>query len=99
MPEVIIGFAGIGLSVIVGAISVKGRFEPSQVFATIAGILFFIGAYRAIFFGKPEVENEATPDQSFQSLERRLADIQEIVISIYDRLKRIEQSRDSVTTD
>lgn len=95
--RVIIGFAGIGVCVFIGAISVEGSFEPGQVIATIAGILFFIGAYKAIFFGKPSVETEDSQarSQPIQGLERRLADIQEIVISIDDRLRRIEQSRDA----
>ena len=86
------GFAGLGLSIIVGAMSVKGRFEPGQVFATIAGILFFIGAYRAIFFGNQTLDDDARPSTpQDMDLVRRLADVQEIVISIDDRLKRLEQ--------
>jgi hypothetical protein len=88
------GFMGLGLSVVVGAMSVKGRFEPGQVFSTIAGILFFIGAYRAIFSGKPDTNSEVQqPPVPDADLVRRLADIQEIIISIDERLKRIEQDR------
>ncbi len=99
--RVIIGFAGIVVSMIVGAISVKGRFVPGQVLAMFAGILLFIGAYKAIFFGKPPVGDEESPDLGKRdvNLEHRLADIQEIVISIDERLRRIEQSNQTMPQD
>jgi len=92
------GFIGIAVSAFVGAMSVKGRFEPGQIFATIAGVLFFFGAYRAIFSVKPfPGDNIPDPVRGNENLARRLADIQEIVISIDDRLKRLE-SRSAPTS-
>ena len=89
------GFIGLALCVFVGALSVKGKFEPGQIFATIAGILFFIGAYKAIFFGTAGSDADApvTTQPRDNELLKRLADLQEIVISIDDRLKRLEQNR------
>lgn len=93
--RVIIGFGGIILCVIVGALSVKGRFEPGQILATIAGIMFFVGAYRAVFSPKSIIGEEHDARVAGRAeIERRLTDIQEIVISIDERLKRLERATD-----
>ena len=90
------GFIGLAVCIFVGALSVEGRFEPGQVFATIGGILFFIGAYRAIFGGKPQ-NGDTVPGPRDAELIARLADIQTIVISIDDRLTRLEnQSKETI---
>lgn len=99
--RVLVGFGGIIVCIFVGAISVAGDFEPGQILSTIGGILFFTGAYRAVFSGKPLMGGEeAIVDRNRreQELDRRLADIQEIVISIDDRLRRLEAGREQEET-
>ena len=95
--RVIIGFAGIFISFIVGAISAKSNFSPGQFLAFIAGVFFFFGAYRAVFSGEPQDNGESTGRlASTEMIERRLTDIQDVVLSIDDRLTRLESSSRAV---
>ena len=87
-------FIGLGVSIFVCAISIEGDFDPGQFFATIVAVLFFIGAYRAIS-GKPVNEIPQIRDSDAE-LVRHLADIQEIVISIDERLRRLERDPSGV---
>ena len=97
--RVIIGFAGLFLSIIAGAICADARFAPGEFLSFVAGAFFFIGAYKAVFSGNPVEPGQRDKRPELDTIERRLTDIQDVVISIDDRLKRLESASRTVTEE
>lgn len=94
--KVVAGFFGIVICMLVGIVSSKSNFDPGQFIALIGGILFTVGVFKAIFHTPSDGESATIPTDELKSLKQRMSDIQEIVISLDERLKRLEETRHEI---
>jgi hypothetical protein len=83
------GFAGLVISIIGGVISNELRFTPGEFLSVLGGILFIVGVYRSAFSSSSE--STASQNAATQALESRMTDVQEIILSLDERLKRLEE--------
>ena len=84
------GFVGIVICVVVGIVSEKTDFDPGQFIGLVGGILFTVGVFKTVFFTPSDDKSSELPTDELKSLMQRMSDIQEIVISLDERLKRME---------
>lgn len=90
--KTIAGFLGVVVSVVTGIISREIRFHPGEFISFIGSLLFIVGLYKTIF-ATPKGPATRAPAE-LQALEHRMTDVQEIVISLDERLKRLEGTKE-----
>ena len=89
--KTVAGFAGLIFSLITGTISSEIHFGPGEAIAFFGGVLFLFGIYRSAFSAQ---STPAAADlEVLNAIQHRITDVQEILLSLDERLKRIESTR------